>query len=280
MGLRKNQSHLSTAEKTAFVAAVTTLKARGAYDPFVAHHRAAMLFTTPDPAHLGPAFLPWHREYLRRFERALQAIDPSVSLPYWDWTVDRTPAASLWRAAFLGGNGVGSRQQVTSGPFAFATGAWPLTVVDPGESDPFLKRAFGTMGALPTKRQVAAALTVVPYDAVPWSVDSDPAGSFRNRLEVAIHNRAHMWVGGSMMAASSPNDPVFWLHHGNIDRLWAVWQARHRNQGYLPPSGTAGAPAGHGLDEPMPPWAGEPNAPTPRGVLDHHALGYAYDDET
>ena len=80
MGIRKNQSSLTPAEKSAFVAAVKALKTNGVYDTFVAQHRAAFLAGPNDPAHGGPAFLPWHREYLRRFERALQEIDASVSL--------------------------------------------------------------------------------------------------------------------------------------------------------------------------------------------------------
>jgi tyrosinase len=279
MGIRKNQANLTAAERAAFVAAVKTLKANGVYDTFVAQHRAAFMASPNDPAHNGPAFLPWHREYLRRFERTLESLDPSVSLPYWDWTVDNSLASSLWDVGFMGGNGDGAGGRVTTGPFAYATGTWTLTVLDPGETAPFLTRALGDMGALPTQPAVDSALDVVPYDAAPWNFASSGNTSFRRRLEVSIHNSGHMWVGGSMMAMSSPNDPVFWLHHCNIDRLWAQWQRNHPEEAYLPPSGTPGVVVGHALDDPMPPWAGEPMPPTPRSVLDHHALGYQYDDE-
>ncbi|WP_429650434.1 tyrosinase family protein, partial [Skermanella aerolata] len=279
MGIRKNQASLTLSERAAFVAAVRALKANGAYDTFVAQHRAAFLAGRNDPAHNGPGFLPWHREYLLRFERALQSIDPSVSLPYWDWTVDNLPASSLWDSSFMGGNGSGSDERVTTGPFAHATGQWTLTVLDPGETDPFLKRSLGGMGRLPTQTEVDSAL-VVPYDQAPWHFQSGVGGgSFRAGLEGGIHNPGHMWVGGSMMAMSSPNDPVFWLHHCNIDRLWVDWQLKYESEPYLPASGTPNVVSGHALDDPMPPWHLEPASPTPRSVLDHHALGYAYDTE-
>lgn len=279
MGIRKNQSSLSAPEKTAFVDAVKALKANGIYDAFVAQHRAAFMASPNDPAHQGPAFLPWHREYLRRFELALQQVDPSVTIPYWDWTVDRTTGASLWGADFMGGNGTGASRRVTTGPFASSTGEWTLTVRDPGDTTTFLTRSFGAMGSLPTQQGVSAALNVVPYDSAPWNSNSSTNTSFRSRLEVVIHNPGHMWVGGSMMAMASPNDPVFWLHHCNIDRLWAEWQRENPAANYLPPSGTPNVVAGHGRDDPMPPWNNEASPPTPRSVLDHHALGYSYDDE-
>src|SRR5207244_8723127 len=45
--------------------------------------------------HGNPTFLPWHRELLRRLELDLQAIDSSVTIPYWDWTVGPTPTSPL-----------------------------------------------------------------------------------------------------------------------------------------------------------------------------------------
>ena len=54
---------------------------------------------------------------------------------------------------------------------------------------------------------------------------------FQRRLE-ALHSNVHIAVGGqtgTMAGASSPADPLFWLHHANIDRLWATWQTSPNN---------------------------------------------------
>lgn len=277
MGVRKNQALLTAAEKAAFVAAIKQLKASGMYDSMVGEHRAAMLTIRPAPAHGGPAFFPWHREMLRRLELDLQSVDPTVTLPYWDWTRDRLSTSSIWSADFMGGDGSGTTREVITGPFAYRTGQWTLTVNDTASQPPYLRRALGAaVLTLPTATQVNAALATVPYDSSPWNSTSSQTTSFRNRAERVLHNRVHNWVAGTMTAATSPNDPVFWLHHCNMDRLWARWQRRNPTQGYLP---TSGALQGHNLNDPMWPWTSEPNPPTPASVLDHSALGYSYDDE-
>jgi len=79
-----------------------------------------------------------------------------------------------------------------------------------------------------------------------------------------------------MLPMESPNDPVFFMHHCFIDKLWADWQAAHPGQGYVPVSGAA---AGHNLNDAMEPWASRGETVTPANVLDHNALGYAYDTE-
>jgi tyrosinase len=281
MGVRKNQALLTADEKQRFVAALKALKSNGMYDMMVEEHRTAVLSSRPDPAHLGPAFFAWHRECLRRFELHLQAVDPRITLPYWDWTRDRSARSTIWDPEFMGGNGRSSDQMVTTGPFAYPAGEWTLTVNDLPETPPYLRRAFGVSDpVLPASRRLSSVLSTVPYDASPWNFQSDVTQSFRNRAERDLHNLVHRWVGGTMMEASSPNDPVFWLHHCQLDRLWAMWQnANPRQARYRPAEGAA---TGHNLDDPMWPWSlpEEPEPPTPRTVLRHRDLGYSYDDES
>jgi len=52
--------------------------------------------------------------------------------------------------------------------------------------------------------------------------------SFQSAIEGAVHASVHNAVGGDMASGSSPADPLFFLHHANIDRLWAEWQTQHK----------------------------------------------------
>lgn len=271
MGIRKNQAALTAREKRDFVDAVLALKRTGRYDDFVRTHNSFIMSDVDDgdrAAHRCPSFLPWHRKFLLDFERALQSVNPSVNLPYWDWTVDNSPGASLWQDDFLGGNGRSGDRRVTSGPFAYDVGDWQLGVTT--DSRPFLSRALGAAGVrLPSRADVDAVLALPTYDAAPWH---SGAAGFRNNLEgwrgVNLHNRVHVWVGGHMAQGVSPNDPAFWLHHCFVDRLWVQWQERH-GRVYLP---TAPTPKVVSLNQPMRPWGNT----TPRDMLDHRPY-YTYD---
>ena len=52
------------------------------------------------------------------------------------------------------------------------------------------------------------------------------AGSRKGILESQPHDNVHGIIGGFMGAFLSPVDPIFFLHHGNLDRLWTVWTKR------------------------------------------------------
>jgi tyrosinase len=263
--IRRNQAHLTRAQKRAFVDALLELKRQGRYESFITGHRDIFLRDMTDPLRVGhgaPSALPWHRRYLLDFERALQSVNPRVTLPYWDWTRDRGPGASLWAPGFMGGDGRAADGQVMDGPFAHSTGDWPI--ITRYEDSPFLRRAMGIEETvLPTRAEVRAVLAIDAYDAAPWDIT---APGFRNHLEgftgADIHNRVHRWVGGHMGQAVSPNDPVFWMHHCFVDKLWSDWQRRHPRRSYVPVTPTAGVVS---LHETMPPW----NDVTPAAMLDH-----------
>ncbi|MFF3494389.1 tyrosinase family protein [Streptomyces sp. NPDC002795] len=285
---RQNQRTLTKAQKRRFVDAVLAVKRSGRYDEFVRMH---IDFYVGDGdgglrvAHMTPSFFPWHRKFLLEFERALQRVDPGVTVPYWDWTVDRTPAVSLWADDFLGGNGRRSDRRVTSGPFAHHHGHWKIrAAVTDGD---FLMRDFGRPKSpvgLPSKADLADAMNQSEYDVEPWN--SLSTRGFRNRLEGwpvrrgdrtwFNHNLVHRWVGGHMLGAGSVNDPVFWLHHSFVDLCWSRWrQRRPKAARYLPAQAPALGEAQRGrvlaLGDTMPPWD------TPlRDMLEHKSL-YRYE---
>ena len=309
--IRKNVTTLTSTERKEFVDAVLVLKmTRSPYDPsfsyydqFVQWHKERyachadehMPGTMPMlMIHTGPMFLPWHREFLRRFENALREVSGKpVTVPYWDWTdpesVNPNNPRAVFRDDFMGGAGNPDEQYaVTTGPFKM--GAWKLHVHPDGatwapSATAYLTRKLGLPQSLPTKNQVETVLGVAEYDVPPFNVASDRERSFRNALEgngagnamrcgsdgwmayesdlgitpltgtgpVTLHNLVHGWTGGLLSSAAvrprirgtmalptAPNDPVFFLHHANVDRLWATWQAAHSGKTYEPTKGQDG----------------------------------------
>jgi tyrosinase len=290
---RVNYRSLSQAQRKTFVDALLKLKKDGNpstgrnYNTFVNWHLQMMqLPMSQMRAHMSPMFLPWHREFVRLLELDLQAVsgDVTLAVPYWDWADPKAgPNEPLWADDFMGGNGRPGDLKVMTGPFAFDRGNWPLVYDDTGMK--YLSRAFGSSQAAPTlpaQADVTAALAVNTYDATPWDMTSDIAQSFRNNLEgwggqqPRLHNQVHVWVGGesaTIQGAASPNDPVFFLHHSNIDRIWAQWQDSAAGHGYLPIDEQQNRP-GVSLNFTMPMF---PTSVTPADVLDFRALGYVYD---
>ena len=168
----------------------------------------------------------------------------------------------LWTAQWIGGDGVGASRSVTNGPFRIANGFRVLIVADGfGQvwaTNRALRRSLGQgVTDLPTTAQVNTSLNQTDYDESPWNAFS--ANGHRNRLEgwaprmtmPNLHNRVHVWVGGDMGPATSPNDPVFYLNHCNVDRFWAGWQTRPGSGPYRPTSGPFAELFRHRLNDPL-----------------------------
>jgi Common central domain of tyrosinase/von Willebrand factor type A domain len=306
MNIRKNIYSLSDSQLQDLKDALNAVKADGTYDTFIERHHHAMSTATPwggeatdedirNVAHRGPAFLPWHRYFCRELELALQAKRPNCTLPYWDWAADAANplGAALWNTnaaqrIYIGGDGTGPGGTVDTGPFA----NWTALIEGMGGS--LVPRPGGIIRELgdetfgnpdfPTSQQVTDAVqTMTVYDTSPWRMGS--TNSFRNRLEgwlalggessSQLHNRVHMWVGGDMGPGTSPNDPVFFLHHCNVDRLWALWQYAHPASPYAPASG---GPVGHNLNDVMQHLTTA--SASPAASIDYRrTMGFIYDTD-
>ena len=266
------------------------------YDLFVVWHHTAMTTLTPptqgdrNAAHRGPVFCPWHRFMLRQLELNLQRVlnDNAFGLPYWDWAADGQKTTSeqkkslIWASDAMGGSG----QPVKTGPFKFNS-ADPQSFRIRIEADVDgqlvqrshgLRRAIGTtVSTLPNKADTTAVLTLTPYDESPWDTTSS---GFRNRVEgwaspgaPALHNRVHVWVGGDMLPSSSPNDPVFYMNHCNIDRIWEAWLTKY-GRSYVPVQSAPTFLRGHRINDHMSSLVSAPMRPA--DVLDMRSI-YVYD---
>ncbi len=82
-----------------------------------------------------------------------------------------------------------------------------------------------------------------------------------------------------MSSPRSPADPLFFVHHCMVDRLWAIWQINHTTvaQYTLDNLPTYPVYPGTFVAETDLMFSGVLGGPTtPGSMLDHSALGYEY----
>ncbi len=183
---------------------VQVMKSRGDNDPTSWNYQARIhgfnrrTTTPPQGAPWGTCrhgsvdFLSWHRMYLYYFERILREASgsPSLTLPYWDYSVPG--------------------QDALPAPFRFPT--FNNALYEPQRNasinggatmPPWVTSSFGAMQTVRFER---------PF--------------FTSTLEQTPHNVVHVEIGGKMgNPATAGEDPIFWLHHAQVDRLWNRWLA-------------------------------------------------------
>jgi tyrosinase len=165
-------------------------------------------------------FPAWHRVYLYYFEQLIQHFgnDPGFALPYWDWSRTWSVPASFYGDGNPLNDDISIRSSCSRAPTA-------------------------GRGRSQTERFSQRDLDTYVGPTVIGRIQSNPdyasyGGASRGRgaLEATPHNFVHGWVGGAkssnMVQTFSPLDPIFWLHHCNIDRLYSDWLGR---PGHKPP---------------------------------------------
>ena len=190
-------------------------------------------------------FLPWHRMFVWAFENIIRTVsgEASFTLPYWDYT-DASEFAI---------------------PPAFAM-----------EGDPVYGALFrsarnpGVNQGQPIADANTLNLAILSEKS--YSANGGDAG-FCQGLDNGLHGAVHVSVGDSTSGMGlvpwAANDPIFWLHHCNIDRIWASWNA----------AGNANPTDAAFLSKPFP-FADPAGAEIDYVVssfLDTATVGYSYD---
>lgn len=259
---RKNAATATTAERDAYRDAVLSV---GTLPAFVFpggitywHKQDQVHQFGPTNRHGTSAFLPWHREFINRYEVLLQEANPLVTLLYWDWT---TNPSSLFNSSFMGASGSGPGSAPIGPPFHPPSG--------PTLFPPAVSRDLGgnTCCVAPTTFTDATVLAQPLYA---------PSG-FNQFLENNPHNYSHVYIGGAggnmSFVSQAAEDPFFFMLHGNVDRLWSQWQ---RNPLLLTRLDPATAYDGHSgninITTNMRPWDGTGPAIQPWTIADGYIV--------
>ena len=157
--------------------------------------------------HGYPGFLTWHRAYMEAFEKALRCFNHSISLPFWDWSSGPSTGvpSACSTATYVNRNGDTVPNPLYAGPLPASLGGGMTARSSNIDTRLFDSMATGAQNAL----------------------SSSTFSSFQSSLN-GPHGSVHINVGGQMGSVPYAGfDPIFYLHHGNIDRVWAQWQNTH-----------------------------------------------------
>lgn len=163
-------------------------------------------------------FFPWHRWYIHFYEEICATLidRPDFTLPYWNWAA-KSGSIPLPFYSVAPAPTAGLNVRYWSDPSNAQSNNWgPDTVVTVG-----VRSLCEGTGLQDTVAGVFDQQAIDSYQAQSNFTD------FWHAIEGQPHNTGHVISGGSfghMGDGMSPLDPIFWLHHCNVDRMWAEWQ--------------------------------------------------------
>lgn len=179
--------------------------------------------------HRRTSFHPWHRAYLMHLEREMQNIDPKATVPYWKFD---EAAPNVFETNFIGKTKASRDIGLHIGEFLRP---------DFDESNPLNYYKENTVWG-PLRR---AYRYNNPADGKsnPSIVDEDIIINFSddfrvwcNFEETRSHNQAHVAFTGHIVdIGKDPVDPLFFMMHANVDRLWAKWQDKYNRFDHTDP---------------------------------------------
>ena len=221
MADRKNAFKLSKAEQDAYIDGVTKMIADGTYEKLVDIHS--------DMSHnmhtmAGPKLTESRRRFLSWHRAYLIHMEEELKKK------NKSAFIPYWK-------------WVDGGVPDWLKGFMPKVGSVENKRD-------NSIGAVAVQQRIDDLLVLADYD------------TFTSELERNPHNKGHVALGYPMRSVPvAPSDPIFWMHHGEVDRVWSLWQAKNPGK----------KPILTGTDAIMDPWSD-----TVDSLDDIGKLGYKY----
>lgn len=216
--------------------------------PFIPWQYPTSATRNPDRGyctHNSVLFLTWHRPYLCLIEQLLheealniagefsgsdaekyQAAADDVRLPYWDWASDdgaNIPAVLTQSSITV--TKPSGQAEIDNPLYAYRFQNQPDASVG---LDSVTERSPNANGNIAESFQSRQEATLRLFTISGFN-------EFSSQAE-GVHSWVHVDIGNDMgFVPSSAFDPIFWLHHSQVDRLWAMWQASHPGD-YMTPA--------------------------------------------
>lgn len=253
------------------------------YQAIASFHALPPLCPNPSAAnrfaccvHGMATFPQWHRLYTVQFQDALRRHGSLVGIPYWDWT---KPVSEL--------------------PKLLSAETFHDPIHNVNVSNPFFKADIEFEGdGVHTERDIQSDFLFHSgdhegyhnwfFETVLLALEQEDYCDFEIQFEIA-HNGIHTWIGGSAKYGMghlhyASYDPIFYIHHSQTDRIWAIWQELQKYRGL---SGSEANCAIELMRTPLKPFSfGAPynlNSHTqefskPEDTFDYKKFGYRYDN--
>jgi tyrosinase len=222
--------------------------------------------------HFNGQFLPWHRYYLHYFETALiEKCGYTGTTPYWDWSLDASDVygSSFFDTSSYGVGGWGDPDndyQIKDGGFKDMVVTYPsphhirrnfslFPFTNPNLNPPWGNDPLGP----PPQTSLMINRTMVKenVDFIVKSFEGNFMG-FQGYFESVngTHIGAHLVLGADMTGLCpkdavdchagpkwTPNDPLFFMHHAMVDKIWYDWQHKSPKNRYAYAGGSVQASA-------------------------------------
>ncbi|KAI3702736.1 hypothetical protein L6452_28488 [Arctium lappa] len=183
-------------------------------------------------------FFPFHRWYLYFYERILGKLidDPSFAIPYWNWD---SPTGMTIPAMFEPDPAKENpRRNPIFNPYRDANHLPPVVVdIDYNGTErgaPCIDQIGINLAAM-YKQMISNATDPISFFGGMYKAGDDPinmGSPLIGTIESGCHTAVHRWVGNSRMPNnedmgnfySAGYDPIFYVHHANVDRMWKIWK--------------------------------------------------------